>query len=185
MLDTLKKRDRYIATSRVASEKRATVFDFVDAKVRPGDSLSVFALSDTYSFGVLSSSVHRAWFEIRCSTLETRLRYTPTTVWDTFPWPQTPDQACVDLIEDVAQQIIDLREEYKQQGISLKKTYDALRIPGQSKLRGLHVRLDEAVVAAYGFDPNSDVPTQLLALNQSIALDQESAQGPGRPTNIG
>lgn len=185
MLETLKKQTQYIATSRVASEKRATVFDFVDSKVRPGDSLSVFALSDMYSFGILSSSVHRIWFEIRCSTLETRLRYTPTTVWDTFPWPQAPGQACVDLIEMLSQQIIDLRHEYKEQGTSLKAAYNALRVPGQSNLRSLHARLDEATLAAYGFDPNSDIPTQLLALNQSVALDQESAQGPGRPTNVG
>lgn len=184
MLAVVESLPRYIATSRVASEMRGTVFEFVDVNVRPGDSLSVFALSDFYSFGVLSSSVHRAWFEIRCSTLETRLRYTPTTVWDTFPWAQTPTQKAVKAVEELAQKIVLLREDYKQQGTSLKKQYDALRVPGRSALRDLHTELDQAVLEAYDFDAAFDIPTQLLALNQSIALDQQAAQGPGYPQNI-
>lgn len=184
MLAELHKKPKYIATSRVASEERATVFEFVESVTRPGDSLSVFALNDNYSFGILSSSIHRAWFEIRCSTLETRLRYTPTTVWNTFPWPQAPALTSVERIEAISRLILDLREEYKQQGFSLKKQYDALRSPGQSKLRKLHLDLDKAVFAAYGFEAGSDIPTQLLALNQSIALDQEAAQGPGYPLNV-
>ncbi len=60
MLKDIQEKPRYIATSRVASEQRTTVFEFVEPTVRPGDSLSVFALEDNYSFGILSSSVHRA-----------------------------------------------------------------------------------------------------------------------------
>jgi len=34
--------------------------------------------------------VHRRWFEERCSTMRVDLRYTSSTVFDTFPWPQAP-----------------------------------------------------------------------------------------------
>jgi hypothetical protein len=165
--------------SRVASEKRATVFTFVDSAVRPGDSLSVFALDDDYSFGILSSTAHRAWFEARCSTLETRLRYTPTTVWDSFPWPQSPREGSVAEVAALVADLLKIRSEYLEQGVSLKKQYDALRQPGRSALRDVHEALDKAVLDAYDFAAGSDVVTQLLALNQAVAADPEVARGPG------
>ncbi len=157
-----------------------TVFSFVDASVRPGDSLSVFALDDDYSLGILSSGIHRMWFEVRCSTLETRLRYTPTTVWDTFPWPQTPTDADVSAVSAAAKQILELRQHYLEQRITLKKQYDALRLPGKSALRDAHEALDRAVFDTYKFDPEEDTLTQLLALNHTVAEVREvERRGPG------
>jgi hypothetical protein len=183
MLDRLAPLDRYIATSRVASEERLTVFAFVDATIRPGDSLSVFSLDDDYSFGVLSSAVHRKWFQERCSTLETRLRYTPTTVWDHFPWPQTPGDQAVEAVAQAAKEILDLRAYYVGKGISLKRMYNAMRVPGKSDLRDRHASLDDAVLAAYGFSASEDLLTQLLALNHTVAaLPREEQRGPGSVT---
>lgn len=170
---------RYIATSRVASEKRATIFQFVDVAIRPGDSLTVFALDDDYSLGVLSSATHRAWFEARCSTLETRLRYTPTTVWDSFPWPQSPSESAVRAVAEVTADVLRVRGAYLDRGVSLKRQYDALRQPGRSALRDLHEELDRAVIKAYEFVEGSDVVAQLLALNQAVAADVHLARGPG------
>jgi hypothetical protein len=85
MLQAFGRVDRYIGLSRVAADGRMSVYVFIDPVIRPDDSMATFALDDDYSFGVLSSSLHRAWFDERCSRLETRPRYTPTTVWDSFP----------------------------------------------------------------------------------------------------
>lgn len=180
MLARLAPLDRYIATSRVASEERLTVFAFVDVTVRPGDSLSVFSLDDDYSFGILSSGVHRKWFQERCSTLETRLRYTPTTVWDHFPWPQSPTAEAVDAVAQAGSDILDLRAYYSGQGISLRRMYDAMRVPGRSDLRDRHAVLDAAALAAYDFSGEEDLLTQLLALNHTVAsLPPDEQQGPG------
>ena len=46
------------------------------------------AFADDYSFGILQSEIHWAWFTAKCSTLTARFRYTSDTVFDTFPWPQ-------------------------------------------------------------------------------------------------
>jgi len=81
---------RYIALTILAAWERPSVYAFVDRATRPSALLQVFAFEDNYSFGVLASSLHRRWFEARCSRMETRLRYTPSTVFDSFPWPQTP-----------------------------------------------------------------------------------------------
>lgn len=179
MLDALNSIDRYIATSRVASERRMSVFDFIDASIRPGDSLTVIALDDDYSFGIVSSEIHRVWLKARCSTLETRLRYTTTTVWDSFPWPQNLNADIVSNVTSIVKELLGLRISYLKEGTSLATQYDALRDPGESKLRDLHSELDDAVLIAFGFTREDDVLAQLLALNQDIARDPTVSRGPG------
>lgn len=150
LLGAIAQLPRYIATSRVASEQRMTVFAYLRPEIRPDDSTTVFALDDDYSFGVLSSGLHRAWFEARCSTFETRLRYTSTTVFDTYPWPQTPTASQVAKVEKCAGQVLDARAAYPNMCLSAQ--YNALRTPGgTSRLRSAHEALDAAVLAAYGF----------------------------------
>jgi hypothetical protein len=67
--------------------KRAT-FVFLSSAYLPTNALKVFAFADDYSFGVLQSSAHWLWFVTKCSKLTERFRYTPESVFDTFPWPQ-------------------------------------------------------------------------------------------------
>ena len=64
------------------------VFVFSDASIRPGDALQCFAFPDDYSFGILQSSVHWLWFITKCSKFKSDFRYTPESVFDTYPWPQ-------------------------------------------------------------------------------------------------
>ena len=81
---------RYIACSRVT---KRPIFEFVSNTVHPDNALMVFPMPDDYSFGLLQSGLHWAWFKARCSTLKGDFRYTSDTVFDTFPWPQTPTLA--------------------------------------------------------------------------------------------
>ena len=179
MLATISTLDRYIACSRVSGINRFPIFAFVDSSIRPGDSLSVFGLEDDYSFGILNSDLHVSWFRARCSTFKGDPRYTPTTVWNTFPWPQSATENRAESIAQIAASIIELREQYLNRGISLAKQYDALRGPGKSKLRDLHAELDAAVRVAYGFNTDDDSLAQLLALNQDVAASIDTAYGPG------
>ena len=81
----LKKLSRYVACSAVM--KRPT-FVFIAATYLPTNALKVFAFADDYSFGIMQSSAHWLWFITKCSKLTERFRYTPESVFDTFPWPQ-------------------------------------------------------------------------------------------------
>jgi len=184
MLAALAGLPRYIALSRVSSELRPTVYSFVSSDVRPGDALQAFAFDDDYSFGILQSSVHGAWFRERCSTLETRLRYTAGTVFNSFPWPQQPELARVERVADVVVRLQEYRDARLSEGASLGGMYDALREPGRSPLRELHTELDAAVVELYGFSSGEDLLAQLLALNLNVArLEAENGlvtrPGPG------
>jgi hypothetical protein len=174
MLDAFQGLDRYIATSRVQSLDRLPIFSFVDVTVRPGDSMTVFALDDDYSFGVLSSSIHRAWLLARCSTLKADPRYTSTTVWDSFPWPQTPSSSQVAAVVSAVSSVMALRQGYFQQGIPLKRQYNALRVPGRAPLRDAHEALHEAVADLYGFNPDDPLLAQLLALNLELSSKPSS-----------
>ncbi len=170
---------RYIALTITASWERPSVYIFVESATRPAASLQAFAFDDSYSLGVLQSSVHRLWFEARCSRLKADLRYTPSTVFDSFPWPQTPTAGHVERIETVVGRLLAVRAENLAVGMSLARQYDTLRQPGKSQLRELHAELDAAVVAAYGFSSDDDLLAQLLALNLDAAADPEHARGPG------
>jgi hypothetical protein len=81
---------RYIATPAVAKHR---VFVWMHNAVVPDHALVVFARDDDASFGVLHSRFHKLWSLRLGTSLEDRPRYTPTTSFETFPFPGglTPD----------------------------------------------------------------------------------------------
>ena len=178
MVTAIEKLDRYIALTITASWERPSVYSFVNSSTRPAASLQVFAFDDDYSFGILASSLHRRWFEARCSRLKADLRYTPTTVFDSFPWPQASTITQVNIIEKAVDELLQVHAENLSAGMSLARQYDTLRQPGKSRLRALHANLDVAVLSAYGFSLGDDLLAQLLALNLDIAAEPEHARGP-------
>lgn len=108
------------------------------------DSLSVFTL--------LNSSLHDAWVRKYASTLETRVRYTPTDVFENFPFP-----AQVDTLEHIGNRYNELRTSImREHKDGLTTTYNHFHNPQESAhdiacLRELHREMDEAVAAAYGW----------------------------------
>lgn len=185
MLKAVGALDRYIATSRVASELRRPVFVFVASRVHAGDALQCFAFDDDYSFGILHSTLHERWFRGRCSTLETRLRYTSQTVFNTFPWPQKPSAPSVTGVVDVVSELLAFREKRLRSGISLAEQYNSERDPGANSLHDLHLALDRAVLACYDFDPDEDPLVQLLDLNLRCAEIENRVGGRVRQAGAG
>src|SRR5262249_44848370 len=90
---------RYVACARVT---KRPIFEFISTRIHPDTQLIVFPFPDDYSFGILQSGLHWAWFTAKCSTLTERFRYTSDTVFDTFPWPQSPKPAHVAAVAAVA-----------------------------------------------------------------------------------
>ncbi|MCY0992903.1 N-6 DNA methylase [Nannocystis sp. ILAH1] len=164
---------RYIACARVT---RRPIFEFVGRHIRPSDALVVFALADDYSFGVLQSALHWQWFTARCSTLKRDYRYTSSTVWGAFPWPQAPTAAQVHHIAAAARALRQVRAaEMERHHASRRELYRSLDTPGRTPLRDAHEALDEAVRAAY--DLRGDPLRFLLDLNLELA-EQERAGHP-------
>jgi hypothetical protein len=172
---------RYLACSRVT---KRPIFSFVDRRILPDCALQVFALSDDYSFGILQSDAHWQWFIAKCSKLKSDFRYTPGTVFDTFPWPQNVTESQIDAVASAG------REVRRQRAIALtgnqgglRAIYRTLELPGKSALKSAHAALDAAVLDAYDFDANADLLEQIHRLNAEIANtgEQRRVLGPGVP----
>ena len=172
---------RYIACSRVT--KRA-IFEFVSASIHADSSLVIFPLADDYSYGILQSGLHWAWFLSRCSTLKGDFRYTSDTVFDTFPWPQSPTLAQVKAVADAAVTLRALRREIMAaNGWSLRDLYRSLETPGTNRLRDAHAALDFAVRTAYDMKEREDPLAFLLRLNLELA-DKEAKGHPSTPPGL-
>ena len=141
---------RYIAGNRIG---KRFLFCWAEASVCPSDLTIVFAFDDDYSMGVLTSSTHGAWAHSESSTLRVDLRYTPTSCFETFPWPQAVG-ARKDEIGSVVRQLIERRQAIcVEQGIGLTDLYNRVEEGAWSEVAELHRRLDGAVARAYGWEP--------------------------------
>ena len=110
---------RYLATPRVAKHR---LFVWCDARICPDSALIVIARDDDTTFGILHSRFHEVWSLRLCTSLEDRPRYTPTTTFETFPFPDglTPDVPAADYandpraadIADAARRLVELRDRW-------------------------------------------------------------------------
>ena len=75
---------RFIVTPTVAKHR---LFVWLDGRVCPDHQLIAIARDDDVTFGILHSRFHEAWSLRLDTSLEDRPRYTPTTTFETFPFP--------------------------------------------------------------------------------------------------
>ena len=162
------------------------IFTLVHPEIRPDHTLEVFIFDDDYSFGVLQSDIHWKWFVATCSKLKGDFRYTPESVFDTFPWPQNPTKEEIKAVADAAVALRKLRRETMDTlKYSLRQLYRTLDQPGDNPLREAHARLDTAVRAAYGMAEAADPLAFLLELNLACAAKEkigDKIMPPGLPS---
>ena len=110
---------RFIVTPRVAKHR---LFVWLDSRVCPDSALIVIARDDDTTFGILHSRFHEAWALRLGTSLEDRPRYTPTTTFETFPFPEglSPDVPAADYatdpraaaIAEAARRLVELRDRW-------------------------------------------------------------------------
>lgn len=186
LIGKISKLNRYAVCSRVT---KRPIFVFLSSKIRPGDALSCFTLNDDFSFGILQSDAHWQWFIAKCSKLTERFRYTPESVFDTFPWPQSPTKPQIRAVAKAAREIRAIRDRAlpSTKG-GLRSLYRTLELPGKNPLKDAHAALDEAVLTAYGFSAKKDILQQLLDLNLEVAAaikKGDAVTAPGVPPSYG
>ncbi len=90
MFKALRELPRYIVIPRVSKHHLCA---WAPAGVAPGDALVVVARDDDTAMGILQSRIHEVWALRQGTSLEDRPRYTHTTSFETFAFPDglTPD----------------------------------------------------------------------------------------------
>ena len=110
---------RYVGTTLVSKHR---VFAWIDVRVCPSNTVIVIARDDDTAFGILHSRFHEIWSLRLGTSLEDRPRYTPTSTFETFPFPPglTPDVPAADYADDPramavaheAQRLVEMRDRW-------------------------------------------------------------------------
>jgi hypothetical protein len=174
---------RYIVTPLVSKFR---VFAWLPVEVLPENLLNVFAREDDYFFGVLQSHIHEVWGLHMGTALEERPRYTPTSTFETFPFPWPPgrepkNSPPVKAIAAAASELVAKRDNWlnpsdASQEELKKRTLTNLYNAHPAWLADAHRKLDEAVFAAYGWPAtltDAEILEKLLKLNHERSKGQE------------
>src|SRR5450756_604534 len=148
MLRPLAGLTRYIGPPTVTKPR---LFTWLPLATLPDHQVIAFARDDDYFFGVLHSRPHELWALSLGTQLETRPRYTPTTCFETFPFPRPTDEQR-EAIAVAARELVLLRDGWLNPpgltGSELRKrTLTNLYNERPSWLANAHNDLDSAVLA--------------------------------------
>lgn len=113
------KLDRMIVSPRVSKHR---LFVWRHSKLVPDSAIVAIARDDDTTFGILHSTFHELWALRMGTSLEDRPRYTPSTTFETFPFPEglTPNIPAAEYADDLraikiaaaAQRLNELRENW-------------------------------------------------------------------------
>ncbi len=176
---------RYIGTPAVA---RHRTFVWLYHPTLPDQQLIVISRDDDYFLGVLHSKPHELWALQMGSRLGVGNdpRYTPTTTFETYPFPWPPGEEPegdprVEAIAAAARELVQKRDRWlNPEGVTdaelRKRTLTNLYNERPTWLAFAHEKLDRAVLDAYGWPyglSNEERLERLLALN----LERASVAG--------
>jgi hypothetical protein len=91
MREAFEGKSRFLATCMVAKHR---IFAWLGSVCLPANVVIVFGRADDFFFGVLNSRFHLVWAHSQGTQLrekESGSRYTPTTCFETFPFPFPDD----------------------------------------------------------------------------------------------
>jgi very-short-patch-repair endonuclease len=150
--------DRVLATAAVSP---TTAFHFAPTDIVYAHKLIIIVLKDASALAILQSTFHREWAYNYSSTLGgVTLNYSPSDCFETFPFP-TSDPSDVGTEFPTLNAIGETYYTHRQTIMQtrkegLTKTYNRFHDPNErsidiQKLRDLHIEMDNAVAAAYGW----------------------------------
>ena len=164
---------RVLAISEVGQHG---AFAFLPSDMVFAHTLKVFSLAKYAAFCALQSRPHETWARFFASSLEDRLRYTPSDCFETFPFPDGWETHAA--LEVVGEAYYDFRAALMvDNDEGLTETYNRFHDPHEqdlqiAELRRLHAAMDRAVLDAYGWE---DIPTDCeFLLDHEIDEDSSS-----------
>ena len=140
----------------VARVSKTVAFTFVSAKTVFSDVVVVFTTDCYKKFAIMQSCFHIAYAWQHSSKMKTDLRYSPTDVFETFPFPC--DHKVQDSLDGLAETFYLLRKKVmSEKVIGLTKFYKLYNDAKNNstdimQARSLQKQIDEAVRDAYGWN---------------------------------
>jgi hypothetical protein len=141
----------------IAQTSKTLAFTFISRGTIYSHMTVVIASDKSSWFALLQSSRHLAWVIEYASSLKGDQRYIPTDCFETFPFPSSTLKQ-----HNALGHIGETYHEYRRQLMrnrqeGLTQTYNRFHDPDEhaadiARLRELHVEMDRAVAAAYGWD---------------------------------
>jgi hypothetical protein len=158
LYQTIRSLERVIVTNAGASPHAA--FAFMPTNYVFAHTLAIIVESSYSAFAILQSCPHELWARFFGSSLEDRLRYTPSDCFETFPFPEGWETDSK--LEAIGREYYEYRARLMvDSNKGLTKTYNRFHDPKERspeivRLRELHSAMDRAVLASYGW---TDVDT--------------------------
>lgn len=138
-----------VIVPRVSSERRLYIpIGFLDKDIVISDSAFAIYNAEKWLFALLTSNMHNLWVRAVGGSLETRIRYSATLCYNTFPFPKLTTAEKEEL-ERLAQNILNIRDENAD--LTLGEMYNPETMPDE--LREAHRQLDLAVERIYRPEP--------------------------------
>ena len=127
-------------------------FAFQSSDIVFAHRLAIFPFQSVGVFALLQSSFHEPWARSYSSSLETRINYSPSDCFETFPFPES--LAGLDGIGERYYHHRTAIMQSRQEGLT--KTYNRFHDLQENavdivELRRLHIEMDNAAAAAYGW----------------------------------
>tara|TARA_R110002051_G_scaffold294233_2_gene359448 strand:- start:166 stop:2829 length:2664 start_codon:yes stop_codon:yes gene_type:complete len=155
----------YFCLSKVA---KYTCFQSIDISILPCEANTVIANDDFFVLGVLNSQIHMDWVVAQRSTHETRTRYTSTTCFQTFPFPNEAKEPLKEKVREIMKELESFRKrECQERDLTITEFYNYFIEEPASILYRLHKKLDNAVVKCYDWKylENKNYNPELLEIN--------------------
>lgn len=169
LYDAIADKKRVLVRSRVSNINSIA---FVPTSIVMSEATVVFNFDDYGSFAILQAMAHTEWLTYHASSMRTDVRYTPSDCFETFPFPESTNVRSKDfspsstkvLTTNINANLEEIGEKYythrqsimqtRQEGLT--KTYNRFHNPEETaadiqQLRSLHIEMDNAVAAAYGW----------------------------------
>jgi hypothetical protein len=189
----IREHERMLAISRVTNY---ILFTSVPSGSVFAETIVVMALGRSGQAGTLQSRIHENWSLFFSSSLEERIRYSPTDCFETFPFSVALlDANANDPAHEPQRHILEaIGERYHQfraelmiaNNEGLTNTYNRFHDPSETsdgilELRSLHQQMDQAVLHAYGWE---DIPTTCGFGLDYLDSEDDTTMPPGLQVRI-
>ena len=173
LYNSIKNLDNFLV---MALTTRHLNFSFIETGVVITHAVGGVASQSYYDFLILQSTLHFEWARKYSSTLATGLRYTPSTCFESFPFPQNIIDELKATMEKIGKKYYNHRKQLMiKTNVGLTKTYNLFHARGLSveniikeskqsqticeeaykdilTLRQLHKQMNETVLKTYGWE---------------------------------